>query len=33
LESVLRRGKEQAEAIANQTLTKVKTAFGYSLPN
>jgi len=33
LESVLRRGKEQAEAIANQTLTKVKKAFGYSLPN
>jgi len=33
LESVLRRGREQAEAIANQTLTKVKTAFGYSLPN
>ena len=32
LESVLRRGREQAEAIANQTLTKVKTAFGYSLP-
>ena len=33
LDSVLRRGKEQAETIANQTLTKVKTAFGYSLPN
>jgi tryptophanyl-tRNA synthetase len=33
LESVLRQGKEQAETIANQTLTKVKKAFGYSLPN
>jgi tryptophanyl-tRNA synthetase len=32
LESVLRRGKEQAETIANPTLNKVKTAFGYSLP-
>lgn len=32
LESVLRNGKEQAESIANQTLTKVKKAFGYSLP-
>ncbi|MGE5658443.1 MAG: tryptophan--tRNA ligase [Actinomycetota bacterium] len=32
LESVLRQGKEQAEAIANHTLTKVKKAFGYSLP-
>lgn len=33
LESVLRQGKEQASAIANQTLTKVKKAFGYSLPD
>jgi tryptophanyl-tRNA synthetase len=33
LEGVLRIGKEQAETIANQTLNKVKTAFGYSLPN
>lgn len=33
LESVLRQGKEQAETIANQTLTKVKKAFGYSLPS
>jgi tryptophanyl-tRNA synthetase len=32
LESVLRQGKQQAGAIANQTLTKVKKAFGYSLP-
>jgi len=33
LESVLRQGKQQAGAIANQTLTKVKKAFGYSLPD
>lgn len=32
LESVLHQGKEQAGAIANQTLTRVKKAFGYSLP-
>ncbi len=32
LESVLHQGKEKASAIANQTLTKVKKAFGYSLP-
>ncbi len=32
LESVLRQGREQAEAIANQTLSKVKSAFGYSVP-
>lgn len=32
LESVLRQGREQAEAIANQTLSRVKTAFGYSMP-
>jgi tryptophanyl-tRNA synthetase len=31
LESVLRDGKEKAEAIANQTLTKVKTALGFSI--
>ncbi len=32
LESVLRQGREQAEAIANQTLAKVKAALGYSVP-
>jgi tryptophanyl-tRNA synthetase len=32
LESVLREGREKAGAIAHQTLTRVKTAFGYSLP-
>jgi tryptophanyl-tRNA synthetase len=32
LESVLRDGKEKAQAIANQTLTQVKVAMGYSLP-
>jgi tryptophanyl-tRNA synthetase len=32
LESVLRHGKHKAEAIAHNTLTKVKTAMGYSLP-
>ncbi len=32
LESVLRHGKHKAEAIANQTLAKVKTAMGFSLP-
>jgi tryptophanyl-tRNA synthetase len=32
LESVLRNGREKAEAIANQTLTRVKTALGYSAP-
>ncbi|MEY3866377.1 MAG: tryptophan--tRNA ligase [Microcoleaceae cyanobacterium] len=32
LESVLRQGKEQADAIANQTLNRVKAAFGYSMP-
>jgi tryptophanyl-tRNA synthetase len=32
LESVLRNGAEKARAIANQTLTQVKTAMGYSLP-
>ncbi|MGF1537112.1 MAG: tryptophan--tRNA ligase [Elainellaceae cyanobacterium] len=32
LASVLSQGKEKAEAIAQQTLTKVKQAMGYSLP-
>ncbi|MDX2097767.1 MAG: tryptophan--tRNA ligase [Leptolyngbyaceae cyanobacterium bins.59] len=32
LESVLRQGREKAEAIANETLTQVKKALGYSLP-
>jgi tryptophanyl-tRNA synthetase len=32
LESVLRNGREKAEAIANRTLTRVKTALGYSAP-
>lgn len=32
LESVLRQGRQNAEAIANQTLTQVKTALGYSTP-
>lgn len=32
LDSVLHRGKEQAAAIANQTLNRVKTALGYTLP-
>jgi tryptophanyl-tRNA synthetase len=32
LESVLRQGREKAEAIANQTLAKVKSALGYSVP-
>lgn len=32
LESVLREGKQQAEAIANATLLRVKTAMGYSMP-
>ena len=32
LESVLRQGREQAEVIANQTLAKVKTALGFSIP-
>ncbi|WP_315790694.1 tryptophan--tRNA ligase [Fischerella sp. JS2] len=32
LESVLRHGKHKAEAVANQTLAKVKTAMGYSTP-
>jgi tryptophanyl-tRNA synthetase len=31
LQSVLREGKHQAEAVANQTLTRVKTALGYLL--
>jgi tryptophanyl-tRNA synthetase len=32
LESVLRHGREKAEAIASDTLSKVKAALGYSLP-
>jgi tryptophanyl-tRNA synthetase len=32
LESVLRDGREKAEAIANETLKQVKSAMGYSLP-
>ncbi|MDZ8235919.1 MAG: tryptophan--tRNA ligase [Nostoc sp. ChiQUE01a] len=32
LESVLRDGAEKARAIANQTLSQVKVALGYSLP-
>jgi tryptophanyl-tRNA synthetase len=32
LESVLRQGREKAEAIANTTLAQVKTALGYSVP-
>lgn len=32
VESVMRQGKEKAEAIANRTLFKVKTAMGYSIP-
>lgn len=32
LEAVLKRGQEQASAIANDTLTKVKDALGYSRP-
>ncbi|MGJ3246492.1 MAG: tryptophan--tRNA ligase [Elainellaceae cyanobacterium] len=32
LESVLRDGRKQAEAIANQTLARVKDALGYSTP-
>jgi tryptophanyl-tRNA synthetase len=32
LESVLRDGGEKARAIANQTLSQVKAALGYSLP-
>lgn len=32
LESVLRDGREKAEAMANQTLADVKAALGYSVP-
>lgn len=32
LESILRTGREQAQAVANQTLTRVKDALGYSKP-
>ncbi|MFM6193385.1 MAG: tryptophan--tRNA ligase, partial [Planktothrix sp.] len=30
LESVLRTGREKAETVANETLTRVKDAMGYS---
>jgi len=32
IQSVLRQGKDKAEAIANVTLAKVKAALGYTLP-
>ncbi|MBD0361425.1 MAG: tryptophan--tRNA ligase, partial [Coleofasciculus sp. C3-bin4] len=32
LESVLRQGREKAEAIPNTTLAQVKAALGYSAP-
>jgi tryptophanyl-tRNA synthetase len=32
LDSVLRQGREQAEAIATVTLDRVKTAMGFSTP-
>jgi tryptophanyl-tRNA synthetase len=32
LESILREGREKASTIANETLRRVKLAFGYSLP-
>ncbi|AFY32666.1 tryptophan--tRNA ligase [Calothrix sp. PCC 7507] len=32
LESILRDGREKAEAIANQTLSQVKAALGFSVP-
>jgi tryptophanyl-tRNA synthetase len=32
LESVLRDGRQKAEAVANDTLSKVKAALGYSVP-
>ncbi|HAO11288.1 MAG TPA: tryptophan--tRNA ligase, partial [Planktothrix sp. UBA8407] len=32
LESVLKDGREKAEAVANKTLNRVKEAMGYSLP-
>lgn len=32
LESVLRQGRQNAEAIANPTLARVKAALGYSIP-
>ncbi|BAY27876.1 tryptophanyl-tRNA synthetase [Calothrix sp. NIES-2100] len=32
LESVLREGRQKAQAVANQTLAEVKAALGYSLP-
>jgi tryptophanyl-tRNA synthetase len=33
LDTVLRQGREKAATIANQTLTNVKTAMGYTLPS
>ncbi|MBD2194521.1 MULTISPECIES: tryptophan--tRNA ligase [Calothrix] len=33
LESVLREGKQKAEAVANQTLAEVKAALGYTIPH
>ncbi|NDJ15962.1 tryptophan--tRNA ligase [Myxacorys almedinensis] len=33
LETVLRSGRDQARAIANQTLNKAKTAMGYTIPS
>ena len=32
LESVLREGRQKAQAVANQTLAEVKAALGYSMP-
>ncbi|KYC43798.1 tryptophan--tRNA ligase [Scytonema hofmannii PCC 7110] len=32
LESVLREGRQKAETVANETLTQVKKAMGYSIP-
>ncbi len=32
LESVLKQGREKAEAVANETLSQVKAALGYSVP-
>jgi tryptophanyl-tRNA synthetase len=32
LESVLRDGRQKAQAVANQTLAEVKAALGYSVP-
>lgn len=32
LESVLKQGREQAESVAQETLSRVKTAMGFSKP-